>query len=265
MLTQETRESLAKQILDNSRLLVLSKGISETCLAKGTDEQMQFVLDLLSEEIKRRTQNKIKRAIKRANFPSYKTFASYEYKTVKLPTILSKEELESLSFVKEKKNLVLYGAVGLGKTHMAIAVGVNACKQGYKVKFYTVTGLVLELLEAKQNNTLEKLLKNLRSLDLLILDEWGYVPINREASQLLYRVIDDSYENSSLVLTTNLEFSKWGNIYTDSQMTAAMIDRIIHHGYLLIFEGRSYRVEHALMRQETVGIAPKTKAVKPNI
>ena len=91
---------------------------------------------------------------------------------------------------------------------MAIAVGVNACKQGYKVKFYTVTGLVLELLEAKQNNTLEKLLKNLRSLDLLILDEWGYVPINREASQLLYRVIDDSYENSSLVLTTNLEFSK---------------------------------------------------------
>ena len=155
--------------------------------------------------------------------------------------------------------------MGLGKTHMAIAVGVNACKQGYKVKFYTVTGLVLELLEAKQNNTLEKLLKNLRSLDLLILDEWGYVPINREASQLLYRVIDDSYENSSLVLTTNLEFSKWGNIYTDSQMTAAMIDRIVHHGYLLIFAGRNYRVEHALMRQETAGIVPKTKAVKPNI
>lgn len=111
---------LAKQILDSSRLLVLSKGISETCLAKGTYEQMQFVLDLLSEEIKRRTQNKIKRAIKRANFPSYKTFASYEYKTVKLPTILSKEELEGLSFVKEKKNLVLYGAVGLGKSDMTI-------------------------------------------------------------------------------------------------------------------------------------------------
>ena len=128
--------------------------------------------------------------------------------------------------------------------------------------YFTVKWLVLELLEAKHNNTLEKLLKNLRSLDLLILDEWGYVPINRESSQLLYRVIDDSYENSSLVLTTNLEFSKWGNIYTDSQITAAMIYRIVHHGYLLIFEGRSYRVEHALMRQETAGIAPKAKAEK---
>lgn len=90
----------------------------------------------------------------------------------------------------------------------------------------------------------------------------GYVPINREASQLLYRVIDDSYENSSFILTTNLEFSKWGNIDTDSQMSAAIIDRIVHHRYLLIFEGRCYRLEHALMRQETAGIAPKAKAAK---
>ena len=119
--------------------------------------------------------------------------------------------------------------------------------------------MVLKLLESKQNNTLEKLLKNLRSLDLLILDEWGYVPINRESSQLLYRVIDDSYENSSLVLTTNQEFSKWGNIHSDSQMTAAMIDRIVHHGYLLIFEDRSCRVEHALIRQETDSITPKNQ------
>lgn len=155
--------------------------------------------------------------------------------------------------------------VGLGKTHMAIAAGIEACKQGYKTKFFTVTGLVLELTEAKKNNVLEKFMKNIQSLDLLILDEWGYVPIDREASQLLYRVIDDCYENTSMIITTNLEFSKWSNIYTDSQMTAAIIDRIVHHGYLLIFEGRSYRVEHALMRQETEGIAPKTKVISKNI
>lgn len=116
-------------------------------------------------------------------------------------------------------------------------------------------------MEAKSNNVLEKFMKSIRNLDLLILDEWGYVPIDREDSQLLYRVIDDCYEHPSMILTTNLEFSKWGNIYTDSQMTAAMIDRIVHHGYLLIFEGRSYRVEHALMREETAGIVPKTKII----
>ena len=86
--------------------------------------------------------------------------------------------------------------------------------------------------------------------DLLILDEWGYVPIDKDGSQLLFRVISDSYESKSLILTTNLEFSKWGGIFTDDQMAAAMIDRLVHHGHLLIFEGKSYRMEHALMRQD---------------
>ena len=88
------------------------------------------------------------------------------------------------------------------------------------------------------------------SLDLLILDEWGYVPVDKDGSQLLFRVISDSYESKSLILTTNLEFSKWGGIFTDDQMAAAMIDRLVHHGHLLIFEGKSYRMEHALMRRD---------------
>ena len=140
--------------------------------------------------------------------------------------------------------------VGVGKTHMAIAAGVKACNLGYKTKFYTVTELVLKLAEARKNGTLEKLLRELRGLDLLILDEWGYVPVDKDGSQLLFRVISDSYESKSLILTTNLEFSKWGGIFTDDQMAAAMIDRLVHHGHLLIFEGKSYRMEHALMRRD---------------
>ena len=132
---------------------------------------------------------------------------------------------------------------------MAIAVGVNACRKGYKVRFYTVTELVLKLAEARKNGTLERLRSDLNSLDLLILDEWGYVPVDRDGSQLLFRVISDSYESKSLILTTNLEFSKWGSIFTDDQMAAAMIDRLVHHGHLLLFEGNSYRMEHALMKQ----------------
>ena len=101
-----------------------------------------------------------------------------------------------------------------------------------------------------RDNTLERLLRDLRSLDLLILDEWGYVPVDKDGSHLLFRVISDSYESKSLILTTNMEFSKWGGIFTDDQMAAAMIDRLVHHGHLLIFEGKSHRMEHALMRQD---------------
>ena len=94
--------------------------------------------------------------------------------------------------------------------------------KGYKVRFYTVTELVLKLAEARKNGTLERLRNDLNGLDLLILDEWGYVPVDRDGSQLLFRVISDSYESKSLLLTTNLEFSKWGGIFTDDQMAAAM-------------------------------------------
>ncbi len=94
-------------------------------------------------------------------------------------------------------------------------------------------------------------LKNILRAELLIIDEWGYVPIDKQGAQLLFRIISDSYERRSLIITTNLEFSKWGALFTDDQMAAAMIDRLIHHGHLIIFEGESYRMKHALMRQKS--------------
>ena len=105
------------------------------------------------------------------------------------------------------------------------------------------------LAEARKKGRLETLVESISKLDLLILDEWGYVPVDKEGSQLLFRIISDSYERKSLILTTNLEFSKWGGIFTDQQMAAAMIDRLVHHGHLLLFEGQSYRMKHALMRK----------------
>ena len=128
-------------------------------------------------------------------------------------------------------------------------MGIRACEMGLAARFYTVTELVLKLAEARKSGTLERLVTDIRRLDLLILDEWGYVPVDKEGSQLLFRIISDSCESKSLILTTNLEFSKWGGIFTDQQMAAAMIDRLIHHGHLLIFDGQSYRMEHALMRK----------------
>ena len=249
MLTPRGRTEMEQNIAENCHKLFLTSAIPDMCQRRGAPKQLEYLHEALELEIQRREQNKRERLLKRARFPIYKTFDGYEYRCVKLPPALSREELEDVRFIEGQNNLVLYGPVGIGKTHMAIAAGVSACMKGYKVRFYTVTELVLKLAEARKNGTLERLRNDLNSLDLLILDEWGYVPVDRDGSQLLFRVISDSYESKSLLLTTNLEFSKWGSIFTDDQMAAAMIDRLVHHGHLILFEGNSYRMEHALMKQ----------------
>ena len=249
MTSATARTEWEESILSSCKSLFLTSAIPELIQQDGTPKQIEYLASALRKEIDRREENKRERLVKRARFPTYKTFDGYEYRCVKLPPALSREELEDVRFIQERNNLVLYGPVGIGKTHMAIAAGVSACMKGYKVRFYTVTELVLKLAEARKNGTLERLRNDLNGLDLLILDEWGYVPVDRDGSQLLFRVISDSYESKSLLLTTNLEFSKWGSIFTDDQMAAAMIDRLVHHGHLILFEGNSYRMEHALMKQ----------------
>ena len=152
------------------------------------------------------------------------------------------------TFIGETKNLILYGNVGTGKTHLATAIGIEACGRGLSVGFHRTASLVNRLSEAKKTGQIGKLFASLRKLDLLICDEWGYVPLDREAAQLLFQVISDSYERRSVIITTNLEFSRWVGIFYDEQMTAAIIDRLIHHSYLVLFDGPSNRVRDSLMR-----------------
>ena len=237
------REQMRQEIASYSRQLMLSGGVLELCASEATPRQEQFLHRVLSEEIASRDRNK----------QALKSFADYEFSGIRFPPNLSRDELLSCRFIAEKKNLVLYGGVGTGTTHMSLALGISACEMGLKVRFYTVTELVLKLADTYRAGTLERLVRELKQLDLLILDEWGYVPVDREGSQLLFRVIADSYETKSLILTTNLEFSKWGGVFTDEQMAAAMIDRLVHHGHLLMFESKSYRMTHALMRHQPTG------------
>ena len=249
MMNAKNRLECEASIQMSCRSLFFTSAIPDLANKEGTQKQVEFLATALRKEITTREENRKARLVKWAKFPIYKTFEGYEYRCVKLPPALTREELENVSFIDAKQNLVLYGPVGIGKTHMAIAAGVNACMKGYKVRFFTVTELVLKLAEARKTGTLERFRRDLNEQDLLILDEWGYVPVDRDGSQLLFRVISDSYESKSLLLTTNLEFSKWGSIFTDDQMAAAMIDRLVHHGHLILFEGNSYRMEHALMKQ----------------
>lgn len=251
-MTPKMKAALDDDVRAAASKLFLTGRVADICREEATPKQEEFVLHVLNEELLSREQNRKARLLKRAGFPTYKTFDGYSYDHIQLPPNFGHEELESIQFVKEHKNLILLGPVGTGKTHLAIAIGVKACSMGLETKFYSVTELVLKLSEARKQGTLEKLVKTLQKQDLLILDEWGYVPVDRDGAQLLFRIISDSYERNSLILTTNLPFSQWGSVFTDEQMTAAMIDRLVHHGHLLVFRGRSYRMEHALMRQDAV-------------
>jgi len=243
------REQLRSEISAFCKKLVLSQRAVELCEKEATPKQEEFLHRVLAEEMENRERSRRSRLMNRAGFPVYKTLEGYDRQGVKLPTSLKWSDLTDAVFIQAKRNLVLYGPVGTGKTHLAIAMGIRACEMGMAVKFYTVAELVMRLAEAKRSGTLERLMKEIQRTELLILDEWGYVPVDREGSQLLFRVIADSHESRSLIITTNLEFSKWGSVFTDDQMAAAMIDRLAHHGHLLVFEGGSYRMKHALMKQ----------------
>lgn len=250
MLTPKERESVRTEISGYCRRLALSQNAVRLCEEEGTPKQEEFLCRILAEEIESRERNRRTRMLAKAGFPVYKTLEGLEPSPVRYPSPVVKAEIFSGEFIAERRNLILYGPVGTGKTHLAIALGVKACEDGLTARFFTVTELILRLAEAHKNGTLERLLRDIQQADLLILDEWGYVPVDRDGSRLLFRIVADAYETRSLVITTNLEFSRWGTVFTDDQMAAAMIDRLAHHGHLILFEGQSYRMEHALMKKK---------------
>lgn len=237
-----------REIADCCRKLKLGKRIVETYQTIDARNHEEFLLCLLKSELAHREAARKERCLKNAEFHNRKTFAEYSFDELKIPQGITVEDLKSCSFIREQKNLIFYGNVGTGKTHLATAIGIEACKQGKTVKFYRTAALVNKLSECRKNGKITEFLKQLSNLDLLICDEWGYVPLEREAAQLLFQVISDCYEKRSVIITTNLEFSRWVGIFYDEQMTAAMIDRLIHHSYLFIFDGKSYRMKHSLIK-----------------
>lgn len=244
------RSELRQEIAQACGRLHLSQNPVRLCEAEATPVQEEFLHRVFREELAHRERLRKTRKFQRAAFPVRKTLEAYEWTSVRLPSTLSPDELTSCQFVRDKKNLILYGPVGTGKSHLAIALGVRACELEIETRFFTAASLVTRLSESKRAGQLERTLKDITKAELVIIDEWGYLPMNREEAQLLFQVVTASYEQRSLVITTNLEFSNWGGIFTDDQMAAAMIDRLAHHGHLIVFEGESYRLRHALMRQK---------------
>ena len=215
---------------------------------------LDFLLELFTAELEERDRKRRNAYQKAAKFDIIKTFEDYTFSDIKFPSALSPDDILTLSFIPRKENLILYGNVGAGKTHLAIAMGIAACDLGFRTRFWRTAVLVNALTEAKKQGYLSRFMKQFDKLDLLICDEWGYVPIDSDGSKLLFQVVSECYERKSLIITTNLEFVRWNDIFADSKITAALLDRIIHHSHLLDFTNRdSWRLKDALLRTAGFG------------
>lgn len=211
------------------------------------DTNEEFLLELFKREVENREERKINLLLSQAQLPKTGT-QPFQWEHIQIPQGISRESVLNGDFVHEKENLILYGGVGTGKTYLATLISLNAIHRfGSKVKFFTVASLVNHLIEAYQKGELQKVMKQIKKLDLLVLDELGYIPLNKEGAELLFQVISMCYETKSIIITTNLQFGQWNHVFGDPILREAVIDRLIHHSHLLLFTGESFRYKESLI------------------
>lgn len=238
---------MREEIAFYQKNLKLSNNLMEIYPSIEADTQEEFLLILLKELYEDRIEKRRLRNLNSAGFELMKSLEGYDFSEVRLPEGLPLPTLESLSFLDKKENLILYGAVGTGKTHLGIALGVQAINQGKKAVFYRVHDLIHQL-EAQDGKKAEKIHKKIKMADVLILDEWGYLPLHQEGARILFDIVSSCYETKSIIITTNIEFGRWKGFLFDEKLTAAIVDRLVHHSHMLIFTGESYRMKHSLIK-----------------
>ena len=206
----------------------------------------QFLLRLTEHELATRTANAVSTRIKSAEFPVLKDFDTYDFSV--MPT-LSKPKILDLSrceWIEQKSNCCFVGGHGTGKTHIAVSLGQAACRAGLKVRFFTAAELVSRLEKEQKQYTLDRFLGQMDRTHLLICDELGYVTMSRGGVELLFRLFADRYERGSILVTSNLPFSEWDQIFQGERMTAALLDRLTHHCQIFEMNGESYRFRESM-------------------
>lgn len=223
-------------------------------LAREAESQSQtferYLLALVEAEVNSRDANALKKLIKSAKFPFEKDLDEFDFTVI--PT-LNKTRLLHLAegeYLTRRENIVLIGSQGTGKTHLAIALGRAACRQGKRVQFVTAPGLATQLAEAQAAYRLSRVENALAKADLLIVDELGYLPFSTTHAQLLFSVLSSRYERGSVIVTSNKDFGKWTEVFGDEAMTGALLDRLTHHAHIFAVNGESYRFKQSLARQE---------------
>lgn len=206
----------------------------------------QYLLRLSELEVAARSANALQARIRAADFPVHKDFDTFDFAAVPGLNKLKMLELARGEWIDQKTNACLIGSPGTGKTHVAVALGLAACRQGKRVRFVTAAGLVTQLEEAQKQYQLDRVLRQLDRVELLICDELGYLSFSRAGAELLFQVFADRYERRSLLVTSNLAFSEWGQIFQGERMTAALLDRLTHRCQIFEMNGESYRFRESM-------------------
>jgi len=218
--------------------------------ADGDEPYPAYLLRLTELEVAARTANAIAARIRAAGFPVHKEFDTFDFTT--LPSLPKQKvlELTRREWVDQHFNACLIGGSGTGKTHVATAAGLSLCRLGVRVRFVTAANLVTELETAQQEHRLDRVLAALDRVDLLIVDELGYLSFSRVGAELLFQVFAERYERRSLLVTSNLPFSEWGTVFQGERMTAALLDRLTHRCHLFDMNGESYRFRESMKAKD---------------
>lgn len=230
--------------------------LARRCAQEGVDH-VRYLTRLSELELIDRERRMIERRIKQAKFPAIKSLDAFDFKAIPSLNKMLVLELARCDYLNRRENVIALGNSGTGKTHVALGLGLAACQKGLSVGFVTAAALVHELMEARDEKRLLKFQKQLAKYTLLIIDELGFVPLSKTGAELLFEVFSQRYERGSILLTSNLPFDEWTEVFGSERLTGALLDRLTHHVHILEMNGDSYRLNQSQSRQKAQN-TPKT-------